>query len=177
MIESEAVILDLREFATFPARKHLDGEPGRPNLGFDGASSVRSVSIDLSIQKSGEEYFCQGEVTASVELECARCLEPFTMEIKGKTDFIVCPEASVASRKQEAEDDEDYVYFQRGELRADLSGIVRQAIVLEVPIKPLCSESCRGICPQCGRNLNQGDCGCHIDDVDGRWEGLRNILS
>jgi uncharacterized protein len=57
----------------------------------------------------------------------------------------------------------------------DLTEAIRQYTVLAVPMKPLCNENCAGLCPSCGQNLNQGECGCPSPDTDPRWANLRRI--
>jgi uncharacterized metal-binding protein YceD (DUF177 family) len=58
----------------------------------------------------------------------------------------------------------------------DVNDDVRQTVFLAVPLKLLCSESCKGLCPQCGINLNMGTCACTDDPADGRWEKLRSLV-
>ena len=73
------------------------------------------------------------------------------------------------------DDNEDYIFFKSSDLQADLSDIVRQAIILAVGMKPLCSEDCRGLCPDCGVNLNKQSCRCASEKIDPRWEGLKKL--
>ncbi len=171
------MILDLRELDNFPARLFLEGDPDKVAPDFDGLCGVSKVTAELDIQKSGEEYFCQGQIEATVRLECSRCLKEFDAQVGNKTDFIVCSESLYADRARNGIDDEDYVFFQGSELVADLSNIVRQTIILAVGLKPLCSEECCGLCPQCGVNLNERSCDCAAKAIDPRWEGLKKLLN
>ena len=168
------MILDLREFETFPVKTLLKGNPGEPDIDFDGLNNVKQVNLNLNIQKSGEEYYCQGEVHAEVSLECARCLETFDTELDTETDFIICTEGA-RENKDGIIDDEDYVFLKGNDLQADITEVIRQAIILEIGIKPLCSDSCQGICSQCGMNLNKGSCNCSKEEIDERWESLRKL--
>jgi uncharacterized protein len=169
------MILNLRELDSFPAHVILEGDPGKIIPDFEGIVGVQKVSAVLDIQKSGEEYFCQGEIDATVRLECARCLSEFESELRNTTDFIVCSESLYAERIREGIDYEDYTFFQGADLQADLTAIVRQTIILAVGLKPLCSESCRGLCPHCGVNLNEQTCGCAAKHIDPRWEQLKKF--
>lgn len=169
------MILDLREFDSFPAHAYLEGNPDRISLDYMGLRGVKKVTVELDIQKSAEEYFCQGKVEAIVKLECARCLQEFDACIDNKTDFIICSERQFSARTEKTIDDEDYVFFQRADLQTDLTNIVRQTIILAVGMKPLCSEDCRGLCPHCGVNLNKQSCHCAAEKIDPRWEGLNRI--
>ena len=169
------MIVDFREFETFPAHKVLEGGPENISLDYQGVHSVKSVKVDLSIQQSGEEFFCQGEVVAAVTVECARCLGSFDSNIVGKTDFIVCSADLTETNAKEAVDTEDYVHFVDQAMRADISEVVRQAILLEVDLKPICSEDCKGLCDQCGKNLNEDDCDCQNEVIDERWAALKDV--
>ena len=168
------MILNLREFENFPARKLLQGDHNAVDLEFDSLVSLCRIELQLNIQKSGDEYYCQGDAKAHVKLTCARCLGEFDQDLENSTDFIIC-----SSEWHEANrniiDSEDYVYFQGSDLHADLSDIVRQAIITAVSLKPLCSEDCKGLCSQCGINLNDKSCDCEKKPTDARWEGLRKL--
>jgi uncharacterized protein len=73
-------------------------------------------------------------------------------------------------------DDEEYVYFQGSDFRVDITEPIRQVLILAVPLKPLCAETCRGLCASCGANLNETGCDCKRDNTDPRWEGLKGFL-
>jgi len=138
------MILDLREFEDFPAETRLEAVPGEFSPFDNSVFEVETVEVDLAIQKSGLEYFCQGQVWAQVRLECARCLVEFRTELSCKTNFIVCSDTSAGERK-DIIDDEDYVHFKGDNLWVDIGEPVRQALVLELPMKPLCSKDCQGL--------------------------------
>ncbi|MCK4236882.1 MAG: DUF177 domain-containing protein, partial [Candidatus Krumholzibacteria bacterium] len=59
----------------------------------------------------------------------------------------------------------------------DIFPRVREAVILELPMKFLCSENCKGLCSRCGANLNEGDCGCNLRSGDSRWDVLKKLLS
>jgi len=166
--------LDLREFEEFPARVVLVAGANEIDARDDRVVKIEGVSTELDIQKAAQEFFCQGRVTARVVLECARCLTLFEVEFTEATDFIVCSETS--AEEEEAFDDEDYVYFEGNDLRVDIVEPVRQAVLLALPLKPLCDEACRGLCPHCGMNLNEGSCRCVAEADDTRWEVLKSLF-
>ena len=168
------MILDLREFEEFPAHKTIEAGPGAIKPFADTVVSVDGVSIEVDIQKAGEEYFCQADVKVRITGECARCLTNYPTELAGRTDFIICSD-SEENRVRATEDSEDYVFLKGTDLRADISEPVRQTAVLSLSLKPLCSEDCRGLCPQCGTNLNEGTCDCVKESIDPRWEGLKGL--
>ncbi len=169
------MILELREIDSFPAHVFLEGNPEKLVLDYNGIRGIKEIAVSLEIQKTDEEYFCQGEIEARVRLECARCLREFDSRIKNKTNFIICSESLHAARSGQGIDNEDYVFFQGPDLQADLTDIVRQSIILAVGMKPLCSEDCRGLCPNCGVNLNEQTCSCIAEKGDPRWESLKKL--
>ncbi len=171
------MILDLRQFEHFPARAEVQGRPDEFTGLPEEIRKIREVTLRVAIQRSNEEYFCQGTVEASVDLECSRCLTEFEAEISGKTDFIARSDANAAAGRKDIPDDEDYVLMHGNDLRADVTDIVRQTIQLALSMKPLCSEACRGLCPICGTNLNEKSCNCRRQQVDERWNGLKDLLN
>ena len=168
------MILDLREFKTFPAHTLLVGDPENFVLDFEGLTKVIEVSHKLDIQHSGEEYFCQGKIDASILIECSRCLKEFERQLAEKTDFIACSKPD-EEEKENIQDNEDYAYFIGSDIQVDITEITRQAIILAVSMKPLCNENCRGLCQVCGTNLNDSTCSCVKETIDPRWEGLKNL--
>ena len=167
------MILYLSEFETFPVTKQLSLDDGF-ELECQGLNEIYEVELKLNIQNSGEEYYCQGEVKAIVSLECARCLSEFKKTLTSQTDFIVCSEEKYEKEK-EIIDNEDYAFYKGSELKVDLSDIVRQALILEISLKPLCSEDCSGLCSKCGVNLKEKSCSCNVEQYDPRWEALKKL--
>ena len=166
------MLLQLGKFETFPVHVELVCTTPRTELEVDSINSLDKAMLELDIQNVDEEYFCRGQLEAEVTIECARCLEPFKQKLINDTDFIATP------YKQDGgiTDDEDRTYYDAN-LRADLWEIVRQTVILALPLKPLCREDCRGLCPQCGTNLNEKKCKCIVNEIDPRLEPLKKLLS
>ncbi len=171
------MILDLRQFEHFPARTVLEAGPGEFGALPGEIAQVNEASLSLAIQKANEEYYCQGTVTARVKLICSRCLTEFDTELTGRTDFIARSDKVTRADKRGIPDDEDYVLMHGNDLRADVTDMVRQTMILAIGLKPLCSESCKGLCPSCGANLNERSCNCSRPQMDDRWSGLRGLLN
>ena len=168
------MILDLRAFDEFPAEITIHAGPGELGPFDDSVIRVDGVELDLALQKSAREYFCQGRVTGQVVLECARCLAEFEIELNGESNFVVCSAEDVVQYREA--DNEDYVCYQGNELQVNVVEPVRQALMSSMPMKPLCSEDCLGLCPSCGVNLNEQNCDCKKETTDTRWDGLKDIL-
>ena len=167
------MILDLRAFEEFPAKATIQASQGGLSPFADSVVRVNSAEIELAIQKSDDEFFCQGQVTAQVVLECARCLTRFESKLTGSLGFIACSADDIAEYL--GRDTEEYVPFSGNDLSVDLVGPVQQALMLALPMKPLCADDCRGLCPSCGVNLNEKTCDCENETTDPRWDGLKGL--
>ena len=115
---------------------------------------------------SGDTVSLEAVATATVVTRCARCLEtvrfPITAEIHAEY-----------SRKPDPEDPDQYC-FETSEL--DLTDAIRDALLLELPLQNLCSENCRGLCPQCGINLNSDSCACRKEERENPFSVLQSIV-
>jgi uncharacterized protein len=167
------MILDLRAFEEFPAKAVIQADSGELSPFADSVICVESVRVELAVQNSADEYFCQGQVVVRVALECARCLVRFEQELSGTIDFIACSEEDAT--KHRGGDSEEYVPFTGNDLSVDLVEPVRQALTLVLPMMPVCTEDCRGLCSSCGANLNEKNCDCKNETTDSRWDGLKGL--
>ena len=166
--------LDLHSFSSFPAEITLEGEADLIDFETQGISFVDLMEVKLSIQEIGSEYFCQAFLTAPVEVECCRCLTLFDDELTSDFNFSVKigEGASVLSSDGE---ESDVIKLEVGKYVADLNDVIREALILALPIKPLCDPDCRGLCPNCGINLNEETCKCTSAEIDDRWEDLKDL--
>ena len=107
-------------------------------------------------------------VSTTVELACSRCLEGFRVPMDPSFDLLFLPAtAEPHATEQEVEDDDlGTSYYRDGVI--DLADVVREQLSLALPMKPLCQETCKGLCPECGTNLNTGACDCTH-----RWDDPR----
>ncbi len=168
------MILDLRDIATFPAEFAIESELDNNEYGIERVSFRDLMSLRLVIQKVQEDYYCQGTVTVPVEEECSRCLNIFDAELTGDLNFII--KTGEGKTETSATGEEDIVYIKPSEPVIDLHHLIRESLILSLPLKPLCDEDCRGLCPDCGVNLNEETCNCKREEDDERWEGLKSLL-
>ena len=108
----------------------------------------------LTVSNTGLGIVVTGTVSAQAMVECARCLEPFTLVVEGVVESGFLPAGEIA----EADPDEGWESFDGESI--DLLPAIVAALVMEVPFAPVHDESCRGICPVCGCDLNREQCGC-----------------
>jgi uncharacterized protein len=134
------------------------------------------IRLKLTIVKTGSSFDLSGKLEADLYLECARCLEVFNYNIRSAL-HAVAKIGAKGIQESDQNDGEGIFYLTPEDQTVDLSGIVKDDIVLSMPIKPLCKEDCRGLCPGCGNNLNTSACACKTADKDPRWHKLARIKS
>lgn len=112
----------------------------------------------------------------TLKMTCARCLEPFEQEFDIDIQEEFVPSIDIASGAviTERGDDEALVINEHHVL--DLTEVLRQAIILSMPLTPLCREDCKGLCPICGINKNYETCDCQEEEIDPRWASLSILL-
>ena len=141
----------------------------------DAYRIVTPSDLAFEIHKDKDRFRLVGTVAAELELPCSRCLEPFRLPIAAPFDARYLP-ASTASADVEREvDDEDLEtsYYRNDAI--DLNELLREQFYLALPMKPLCGEDCRGLCAQCGTNLNAGTCDCKPVWDDSRLAALEGL--
>ncbi len=143
------------------------------DLSVEGTGFPEPIEVEISVNKTGDELILQGTVVTKVEVECSRCLENFESEVKSRLQFVI--QLLEISQPQDSDDD-DYVILPKTTQEYDIGQRVREAILLELPLKPLCSETCLGLCSMCGINLNESDCDCTPDKADERWDSLKQLF-
>jgi len=142
-------------------------------LEIEGFKFSEPIEVELTATKSGDEIVFQGKVSTLIEAECARCLELFEKRISSKMQFVV---QFMDVGGPEDTGDDDFVVLPKTTEDYDISDRVRETIILELPYKPLCKADCKGLCPMCGADLNETDCGCTQDKTDERWDALRELF-
>lgn len=139
------------------------------------------VDLRMVIHKDQDRFRLAGTVKTDLELACSRCLEAFTLPVDREFDLRFLPagtaepETDAEDEEIEVEDDDVSLTFYRDE-QIDLNELLREQFYLALPMKPLCSEACRGICPQCGTNRNTAPCACSPQWEDPRLAGLKTLL-
>jgi uncharacterized protein len=151
-------------------------------LAFEEALSLEPLKlrsparVTLRIDKIGPEVFARGNVRTSMELQCGRCLRSFEKDVDLNVNVVYHPvEELKGEERHEIRDDELEMGFYQGD-ELDVRDLVTEQLLLNVPMKPLCSDSCKGICPDCGTDLNIGTCACERKGTDPRLEILRKLL-
>ena len=145
------------------------------DLSIEGVFAVSPVKARLSITKVSTEVMVSGGVSLELENSCSRCLKRIRQVQNLPVNVVYHPADEIGSEKHELHDDEMDMGFYRGE-ELDLQELLSEQIMLNLQMKPLCDEACKGICPKCGTDLNTGTCTCEKREVDPRLEVLKKLL-
>jgi uncharacterized protein len=139
----------------------------------ESASFLKPVHADLFIRRMTEEVWIKGRVTTRLNITCSRCAGPFEFPVDSRFDVVFLPQEYQDLKESLEEDDADQLFYR--DRRIDLREVVLEQLNLTFPFKPLCSESCEGICAVCGRVRRGGDCGCAVHETDGRLDALKSM--
>ncbi|WP_371668939.1 YceD family protein [Streptomyces sp. NBC_00289] len=177
------LVFDTHELGRRPgAQQRLTREIDAPkDLGIQGVIGVpegATVKLDLRLESVMEGVLVTGTVRAQAEGECVRCLEPLELELEADfQEMFSYPDADDRGRVKaepadDAEEDEDMLFLEDGLF--DLEPVLRDAVVLALPMQPVCREDCPGLCSECGARLAD-DPTHHHDAVDIRWAALQGL--
>ena len=133
------------------------------------------VSISGEITRHIGSVAVNGRISGEAEVDCTRCLQPLKspLSIDFDVDYITEGEMACNEETELQPDDLDADELQGYQL--DLKQLAREQVLLNIPEQVYCTEDCKGLCEKCGANLNLVDCNCRDDEVDPRWEALKDL--
>ena len=129
------------------------------------------VETSVTLEKTSRQLFLRATGGTTADVECDRCVTPFRETLEFGYQMHYVPEEPDAGRV----DPSEVQVLPPGSTMIDLSDDVRQSILLAFPLKHVCRDDCKGLCPRCGKNLNEGSCDCKDDPLDGRWDKLKEL--
>jgi len=154
---------------------HLDIEAEASDLEacVDDGRLESPANLRLDLDRRGNDIFIKGTVGARAVLGCSRCLNEYSLELEAPMELwcVVGGESDAAGE----EDRENAVRISPGAKFMDLAGPARSELLVLLPLKPLCGEGCKGLCPKCGVDLNASSCSCGPESPDSRWDALNKI--
>ncbi|HEB74771.1 MAG TPA: DUF177 domain-containing protein [Nitrospirae bacterium] len=135
------------------------------------------VTAHLRVERRGDEVMIRGEIEGTIALQCSRCLIGFHRDMSLNVDLEYHPSSEVAREEtyEVPRDEIDVGFYDNDEI--DISQVVREQLILSLPMKALCDEACKGLCPECGADLNLQRCECRHETVDPRLKELKRLLS
>lgn len=156
-------------------RVELDDED-RLELKDEEATLAGPVTGNVRLHRTNQGVFVDGKVHVPVRMECSRCLKPVTEELEFPLREQYYPTVDVNTGAPLPPPDDELAFpIDRNHL-LDLREAIRQNLVLALPMTALCKEDCAGLCPQCGKDLNNGPCDCRTETTDERFASLRELL-
>lgn len=137
---------------------------------------LKAQGVAELVSHSLDEIHILGRMSARMEADCDRCLEPAPFPVDAELDLIYAPaeEVGPGGEEKEIKPGDAEIAFYDGD-GVSLEEVLREQILLSLPYKRICSEDCKGLCPVCGQSLNQQECHCDRQPVDERWSALRDI--
>jgi uncharacterized protein len=136
--------------------------------------TLDKVDVDCLVTKTSNTVFIKGSFSALVNICCSRCLENTKLSIGTDFAYTLIPAKAETREEKELTPEELEIDYYQGDF-IDLAPIICEQIILQIPIKVLCSEECKGLCPQCGTNLNTSSCNCHLNIGDSRMAVLKDF--
>jgi uncharacterized protein len=179
------MFLDIKDLELHPLDFKEEFQPDVIDLGSDVHPSTplkTSGHAEVVEEHHGKHQVIKdirvrGRLSAKLELQCARCLEPILQDVNREFELLYRPLGVDAGRDElSVTDAEAEIGYYQGE-GVLLEDVLREQVLLALPLKITCREDCKGLCPQCGKNLNQERCSCSATTGDPRWEALKGIRS
>lgn len=165
--------LDYARFEPFAWQETLDFKPAE--LGFDESVGLSPIAVEGELSHAAPNFLLSARLSYRQAVACDRCLRPVESEAETRFELVVLdrPRPAEGGERQLGEDELGEV-----ELRGDYletAPLVAEQVQLNLPTHPLCREDCRGLCPRCGANLNDGPCACGEPRADPRWSALAEL--
>ena len=156
---------------------HFEGKIEVPVLkaGPDLYTFSEPLDWQIDITNTGDALLVSGTVEGDAKTSCARCLEDVELPVTGEIEGYFLLGGENAQAPEDMDEDEFDVLPEDNAI--DLSELVQAALLVEVPLVPLCDEDCKGLCATCGANLNEGPCGCAHDADEEDFELAKNPFS
>jgi uncharacterized protein len=138
---------------------------------------LSALDGNLQLIRTADGVLVMGKLRASLELVCARCLDAFALPLQFALEEEFRPTIDITTGASlPLSDGDDAATRIDAHHELDLSEVVRQSILLAIPPSPICRTKCRGLCPHCGKNWNEGPCDCKRDEIDPRLQPLKQLL-
>ena len=177
------MFLDIKELELHPLEFEEEFQPDVIDLGGEArqrTSLKASGRAEIVEEHHGKHEIIKdirlrGRLSAGLELQCARCLEPVKQDVEREFELLYRPLGADAGRDElsvTAAEAEIGYYQGDGILLED---VLREQVLLALPLKVTCREDCKGLCPHCGKNLNEEQCSCNVPMEDPRWAALKEV--
>jgi uncharacterized protein len=179
------MFINIHELELHPIDFQEEFRPGAIDLGADflqktplqTAGRAQLVEEQHGKHEKIKDIRLAGNLRTSIEMSCARCLDPVLEKVDHEFDLLYRPQGTDAGREEiSVTSAEAEISYYQGEGLL-LEDALREQVLLALPLKVICRENCKGLCPQCGKNLNTEQCSCAETMEDPRWSALKDIRS
>jgi uncharacterized protein len=138
---------------------------------------LTDLNGNVNLIRTHDGILVRADLHTNVELECSRCLTLFSIPVRFKIEeeFFPLTDINTGARLPLPDDADPAATIDSNHI-LDLSEVVRQDLMLALPLVPLCRNECKGLCANCGQNLNEADCGCDEQALDPRFAALKQLL-
>ncbi len=171
------MFLNIRDMDVRPIVFELSFSPGEIDLLEDSLRQLDNLQVAgrAELIAAVDEIRVRGNFSVKLEVACGRCLELVVWPVASEFDLYYRPMASILESGEIAlkEGEVEMAFYEGAGL--ELKDILREQILLALPMQRLCREDCRGLCPVCGRNRNLENCSCETDVAGERWAALRKL--
>ena len=150
-------------------------QPGEVGSDADAYQIVAPVELEFDIHKDKDKFRLVGHVRTELELTCSRCVEPYRFPIDAEFDQRYLPSSETLSEAEREIEEDDLETSYYADDQIDLTELMREQFYLALPMKPLCRDDCKGLCAQCGTNLNTSTCDCAPVWEDPRLAALKQL--
>lgn len=166
------MLLAVEELARGPVRLSRTYARGEIEAGDSGLEALGPIAVQLEARLVGPEVRVHARLSGTIEAVCARCLTRLVQPVAEDASLVYYPASELAPAQEveiHAEDAEVGFFAGPG---IEVEELLRERVLLALPMRALCREDCRGLCPQCGQNLNEAACTCPSAPSDERWRPL-----
>jgi uncharacterized protein len=169
------MFLDVKELAVRKVLIRKSYAPGSVDYQTSEIKQVEPLEVNATAELLEGNIRVAGAIESKVELVCARCLEPVVEDVQRSFDLFYSPlPKDVKPEEARLQDDDAEIGFFEGE-GLFLADVLREQVLLALPMKVICRGDCRGLCPSCGANLNHEECRCETHTTDPRLASLARL--
>ena len=169
------LFLDVKDLAVRKLRIRKSYAPGSIDYHSSEIKQVAPLEVTATAELLEGQIRIEGQLETKIEMVCARCLEPVIEDVNRSFDLFYSPLPKGAKPKEDQlkDDDTEIAFFEGDGLF--LADVLREQVLLALPLKVICQSDCRGLCPNCGANLNHEECRCETHATDPRLAPLARL--
>lgn len=152
-------------------------EPEEIVLDEEHARLTEPLAVSIRLARIGTEVRLLGRIDARAEVDCDRCLRTVAVPINAEFDVKYIPAEDYRSNEAAELQEEDLSVSVFEDETIDIDDLVREQVLLALPVRALCGDECKGLCPVCGTDRNTTTCNCESSEIDPRWAGLLKTVT